>query len=85
MIHAENGQVIDWMTKKLEEKRTFAPKYHATSHPPITEVEATYRATSLSEFIDTPILIVRVSTPAAAKHIHEAQNEGLPVYAETCP
>ncbi|KAJ9641990.1 hypothetical protein H2199_005205 [Coniosporium tulheliwenetii] len=61
MIHAENGQVIDWMTKKLEEKRI------------------------LSEFIDTPILIVHVSTPAAAKHIREAQKRGLPVYAETCP
>lgn len=85
MIRAENGQVIDWMTKKLEEKRMFAPKYHATSHPPVAEVEATYRAISLSEFIDTAILIVHVSTPAAAKHIREAQKKGLPVYAETCP
>lgn len=85
MIHAENGQVIDWMTKKLEEKRLFAPKWHVTSHPPVAEVEATYRAISLAEFLDAPILIVHVSSPGAAKHIREAQERGLPIYAETCP
>jgi len=85
MIHAENGAVIDWTIKKLEEKRLFAPKYHATSHPPVAEIEATYRAISLGQFIDTPILIVHVSSPAAAQHISAAQKKGLPVYAETCP
>ncbi|GAB7350325.1 hypothetical protein MBLNU459_g0958t1 [Dothideomycetes sp. NU459] len=85
MIHAENGQVIDWMTRKLEEKKLFAPKWHVTSHPPVAEVEATYRAISLGEFIDTPILIVHVSSPGAAEHIRQAQARGLPVYAETCP
>ncbi|KAF2002467.1 D-hydantoinase [Amniculicola lignicola CBS 123094] len=85
MVHAENGQVIDWMTAQLEKRKMFAPKYHGTSHPPMAEVEATYRAISLSEFIDTPILIVHVSTPAAAAHIKAAQDRGLPIYAETCP
>jgi dihydropyrimidinase len=85
MIHAENGAVIDWMTKQLEQKKLFAPKYHVTSHPPVAEIEATYRAISLSSFIDVPILIVHVSSPAAAAHISEAQKKGLPVYAETCP
>lgn len=85
MIHAENGHVIDWMTRKLEEKKLFAPKWHVTSHPPVAEVEATYRAISLAEFLDVPILIVHVSSPAAAKHIREAQGRGLPIYAETCP
>lgn len=85
MIHAENGAIIDWTIKKLEEKKLFAPKYHVTSHPPVAEIEATYRAISLSGFIDVPILIVHVSSPAAAKHISDAQKKGLPVYAETCP
>lgn len=85
MIHAENGAIIDWTIKKLEKKKLFAPKYHATSHPPVAEIEATYRAISLSGFIDVPILIVHVSSPAAAQHINDAQKRGLPVYAETCP
>jgi len=85
MIHAENGAIIDWTIKRLEAKKLFAPKYHVTSHPPVAEIEATYRAISLSGFIDVPILIVHVSSPAAAKHISDAQKKGLPVYAETCP
>lgn len=85
MVHAENGQVIDWMTRKLEEKHLFAPRYHGTSHPPLAEIEATSRIISLSAFIDTPILIVHVSSPDAAAHIAAAQRSGLPVYAETCP
>jgi dihydropyrimidinase len=58
MIHAENGAIIDWTIKKLEEKKLFDPKFHVTSHPPVAEIEATYRAISLSGFIDVPILIV---------------------------
>ena len=85
MIHAENNAIIDWTIKKLEESKLFDPKYHVTSHPPVAEIEATYRAISLSGFIDVPILIVHVSSPAAAKHISDAQTKGLPVYAETCP
>jgi dihydropyrimidinase len=85
LIHAENNDLILWMTAQLEKRKLFAPKYHATSHPAIAEVEATYRAICLSEFIDAPILLVHISSPAAAAHIKTAQNRGLPVYAETCP
>jgi dihydropyrimidinase len=85
MIHAENGDVLTWMTNELEARQLYAPKYHATSHPKLIESEATNRAIVLSEIIDTPILIVHVSEPAAAKTIRKAQTRGLPVYAETCP
>ena len=85
LVHAENGQVISWMTKQLEKEGLFDPKYHVNSHPPVAEVEATSRAIALSSFIDVPILIVHVSQPAVAQHIHEAQLKGLPIFAETCP
>lgn len=85
MIHAENGDVLNWMTKQLEDRQLLAPKYHATSRPQILESEATNRAIALGELIDTPILIVHVSSPAAAEVIRRAQTKGLPVYAETCP
>jgi dihydropyrimidinase len=85
MIHAENGDVLSWMTKQLEDRNLVAPKYHATSRPQILESEATNRAIALGELIDTPILIVHVSSPSAAQVIRQAQTKGLPVYAETCP
>jgi len=63
MIHAENGEVVEWMTKKLEEKGMTEPYHHYTSRPPIVEAEATNRAISLSEIIQIPILLVHVSAP----------------------
>lgn len=30
MVHAENGDMLTWMTQKLEERQLYAPKYHAT-------------------------------------------------------
>lgn len=59
MIHAENGDVLNWMTKKLEERKLFAPKYHATSRPQIVETEATNRAIALAELIDAPMWVFR--------------------------
>lgn len=85
MIHAENDEVITWMTKQLEARKMFAPKYHATAHPEMSEYEATYRAICLSSLIDVPILIVHVSSPVATEHIRAAQRKGMPIYAETCP
>jgi dihydropyrimidinase len=44
MIHAENGEVVEWMTQKLEEKGMPEPYHHYASRPPIVEAEATNRA-----------------------------------------
>lgn len=86
MIHAENGDVLNWLTDQLESKKLFAPRYHSHSRPPILEAEATNRAIALSSLIfNTPILLVHVSDPGATLRIREAQSSGQPVYAETCP
>ncbi|CAJ2501972.1 Uu.00g048250.m01.CDS01 [Anthostomella pinea] len=86
MIHAENGDVLAWLTEQLEAAKLFAPKYHGHSHAPILESEATNRAIALSSLVaDTPILLVHVSEPAAALRIRAAQTAGQPIFAETCP
>lgn len=85
MIHAENGDMLNWMTDQLEKRLLIAPKYHATSRPQLLETEATNRAITLGQLVGAPILIVHVSSPSAAATIRKAQTNGLPVYAETCP
>ncbi|KAI1500467.1 hypothetical protein F5X99DRAFT_235987 [Biscogniauxia marginata] len=86
MIHAENGDVLSWLTDRLEAAKLLAPKYHAHAHAPVLESEATNRAIALSSLVaHTPILLVHVSEPAAARRIREAQTAGRPVFAETCP
>ncbi len=85
MVHAENDACIRWLTDRLLEQRKTALKYHVTAHPEIGEREATYRAISFAELIDTPILIVHVSTGIVVEEIRRARARGLPIFAETCP
>jgi dihydropyrimidinase len=41
MVHAENADVIDWMTEHLEEQGLTHPHHHGTSRPTAVEAEAT--------------------------------------------
>ena len=85
MVHAENHDMIRWLTDRLLDKGYGAPKYHAVSHPRIAEGEATHRAICLAQFIDVPLLIVHVSAEEAIDAIRQAQARGLKIYGETCP
>lgn len=85
MVHAENHDVIAYLTDELLSAGKTAPKYHAVAHSWIAEREATHRAISLAEIIDVPILIVHVSGGQAIEQIRSAQARGLKVFAETCP
>ncbi|KIR52635.1 hypothetical protein I315_04879 [Cryptococcus gattii Ru294] len=85
MIHAENGDLISWLTDKLEERGMVEPRYHAESRPPVVEMEATSRAIVLAEMIQNPVLFVHVGSASAAEVIRNAQTRGFPVFAETCP
>ena len=85
MVHAENESCIRWLTDRLLERRQTAMRYHVTAHSEIGEREATYRAIALAELIETPILIVHVSSGSVVDEIRRAQARGLPIYAETCP
>ena len=85
MIHAENADCIEWLTKRLEAAGRTAPRFHAHARPMLVEREATHRAIALSELVDVPILIVHVSGREAVEQIRWARAHGLSVFAETCP
>ncbi len=85
MVHAENHDIIAWLTEKLLAAGRGAPKYHAVAHAAVAEGEATQRAIALAEIADTPLLIVHVSAREAMEQIAAAQARGLRVYGETCP
>lgn len=85
MVHAENNDVISWIARHLLAAGYTAPKYHAVSHDPIAENEATQRAINLAALLEVPVLIVHVSTQGGAQAIHAARTLGAPVHGETCP
>jgi dihydropyrimidinase len=85
MIHAENADCIEWLTRRLEAAGRTAPRYHAHARPMLVEREATHRAIALAELVDVPILVVHVSGREAVEQIRWARAHGLSVFAETCP
>ena len=84
-LHAENGTVIDLLIKEALEAGHTSPRYHALTRPAIMEGEATHRGIRLAELAEAPIYFVHVSSNEALKHIVTARDEGIPVFAETCP
>ena len=85
MVHAENHEMIKWLTSRLLDRGLGAPRYHAVSHTRLAEGEATNRAVALSQLLDVPILLVHVSAREAIEVIRNAQTKGLKIYGETCP
>lgn len=85
MVHAENNDVIRWVSQKLLERGHVAPRFHGVSHVPVAEAEATNRVIALAGLFDVPILIVHVSARDALATIQAAQKMGAQVYGETCP
>jgi len=85
MVHAENHEMIKWLTGRLLERGLGAPRYHAVSHARLAEGEATNRAVTLAQLLDVPILLVHVSAGEAIEVIRDAQTRGLRIYGETCP
>lgn len=85
MVHAENGDVIDYLTKKALADGNTDPIYHALTRPPEMEGEATGRAAAFTGLANSQLYVVHVSCADAARKIAEARNNGIEVWGETCP
>jgi dihydropyrimidinase len=85
MVHAENGDVIDYLVKKALAEGNTDPIYHALTRPPAAEGEATGRAAQLTALADSQLYVVHVSCSEAAEKIADARQKGVEVWGETCP
>lgn len=85
MVHAENGDVIDYLTKKALAEGKTDPIYHALTRPAELEGEATGRAARMCGLADSQLYVVHVSCAEAVKQITEARKKGFNVWGETCP
>ena len=84
MVHAENADMIDVLTKKLIAEGKVGPYYHAVSRPPVVEAEATRRAIYLAELADAPLYVVHVTCKEALQEIKDAYANGQRIFGETC-
>jgi dihydropyrimidinase len=85
MMHAENGIAIDVLIAQALDRGETDPLYHGIVRKSILEGEATHRAIKLAELAGSPLYIVHMSALEALAEVTNARDEGLNVYAETCP
>lgn len=81
-VHAENGEAVFQLQKKMLEMGITGPEGHALSRPPEVEAEATNRAIAMAEVQGAPIYIVHVSAEEAAAAIGRARARGVRAYGE---
>jgi dihydropyrimidinase len=84
-MHAENGVVIDAIVKRAIAEGKTAPKYHALTRPTKAEAEGVHRAIALADMAGTSVYIVHLSSSDALDEVTRARDNGIPVFAETCP
>ena len=84
-VHAENGDLCDFLEDGFIAEGKTGPEYYAPSRPGITEAEAVFRILSFAKVLDCPMYIVHVSTREALDVIEMYRNWGSnTIYAETC-
>ncbi|HXV71102.1 MAG TPA: dihydropyrimidinase [Acidimicrobiia bacterium] len=84
-MHAENGIAIDVLVEQALERGETDPIYHGIVRKSILEGEATHRAIKLAELTGAQLYIVHLSAQEALDEVIQSRDQGLNVYAETCP
>jgi dihydropyrimidinase len=81
-VHAENGELVWQLQRKLMDMGITGPEGHPQSRPPEVEGEAANRAIRIAQALKTPLYVVHVSCRESLESIIRARNEGQRVFGE---
>ncbi len=82
LVHAENGDVVAELQRKLMEEGNTGPEAHAYSRPPQVEGEATNRAIMIADMAGVPLYVVHTSCEESHEAIRRARMQGKRVWGE---
>jgi dihydropyrimidinase len=85
MVHAESGDMISYLQKKLLAQGKTAAANHPLSRPPEVEGDSVRRALLMARLAGVPLYIVHVSTRQGVAAVGAARQAGQTAIAETCP
>jgi dihydropyrimidinase len=85
IVHCENGGAIDYLEDKYLKGPQASARFFNASRPAALEEEGVFRTIRLAEVVGCRVYIPHVTAARVLRPIRQAQQEGLPVLAETCP
>ena len=81
-VHAENGELVSHLQRRVLERGITGPEGHPLSRPPEVEGEAAHRAIRIAEMIGVPLYIVHTSSKDALDAVISARLRGQTVFSE---
>jgi dihydropyrimidinase len=81
-VHAENGELVFQLQKKLLAQGITGPEGHPLSRPPAVEGEAANRAIQIANVLGVPVYLVHVSCQDSLDAIARARRAGQRVFGE---
>lgn len=84
-VHAENGDILHYLINKHVAEGKREPMWHARSHPPEAEAEATHRAVVMAGMTGAPLYVVHMTAGDALEALKAGRAKGFKVFGETCP
>ncbi|GAB4530346.1 MAG: dihydropyrimidinase [Anaerolineales bacterium] len=85
MLHAENGDVIEILTREALEAGHTTPEWHALTRPPEGAADSILRVGGMAAHLGAPLYIVHMNTAWGVDILHYLRGQGAPVMGETCP
>lgn len=85
LVHAEDGHRIERLIREALAAGEVAPRFHARTRPPETEVAAIERIAEIAERAGARVYVVHVSSAAGVAALVAARERGVRIGGETCP
>lgn len=85
LLHAENGDVIDYLVAEALLAGHTTPDWHAKTRPAWGAVETVLRGVALAAQAGASLYIVHMNAAGEVDQLQYAREKGLPVMGETCP
>lgn len=82
MVHAENGELIEYNQKRLVKNGVLGPEGHPLSRSDEIEGEATHRVITIANTVNAPLYIVHIMKKTANEELIRAKRNGNVVFGE---
>ncbi|MGE0874536.1 MAG: dihydroorotase family protein [Burkholderiales bacterium] len=85
LVHAEHGEMIDYLEQESVKGGRVSVEYYEPSRPAEAEAAAIEVVALAAQSTGCPAYVVHLSSNQGLAAIERARRRGVPIWAETCP